>query len=174
MSQLACSTHPVSNDASRETSRFRHAALELGSTFLKVTLAISIYAAITGGYAHLGAAQAGVDPASQLLPNDVEQSDCAVWFVGSSSMSRWATLQQDMAPWVTHNRSISGGTLVEISRRFANEQTPQRPRAIVFYAGENDLAFGVPAPTVGAEFRTFMQRKTAALGVAFVYAHFSP
>jgi lysophospholipase L1-like esterase len=46
---------------------------------------------------------------------------------------------------------------------------PYRPRAIVFYAGENDLDAGKSVERVVADFDAFMARKTSALGDTPVY-----
>ncbi len=137
----------------------RAGAVELAATLGKALVAIGVFFTITSGFAQLRPD----GPAAQPLPNSVD-ARCALWFVGSSSISRWTTLERDMSPWTAHNRSISGATLTELSGRFAVERSPEPPRAIVFYAGENDMAYGVPDATVLKEFRTFLGRKTAVLG----------
>lgn len=79
----------------------------------------------------------------------VAKGDCALWFVGSSSIHRWTSLQQDMAPWATENRGINSATLTDILPRFANIKASEgRPRALILYVGENDIAAGVPVRTV--------------------------
>ncbi|WP_298399952.1 GDSL-type esterase/lipase family protein [Sphingobium sp.] len=89
-------------------------------------------------------------PVTATLPNAGSvQQDCALWFVGSSSIHRWTSLQQDMTPWTTHNRGINGATLADILPRFANIDAAEgRPRALILYVGENDIASGVPVRTV--------------------------
>lgn len=137
----------------------RAGAVELAATLGKALVAIGVFFTITSGFAQLRPD----DVASQPLPNSVD-ARCALWFVGSSSISRWTTLERDMSPWAAHNRSIGGATLTELSRRFAVERSPEPPQAVTFYAGENDMAYGVPHATVFKEFHTFLGRKTAALG----------
>lgn len=157
-----------------DTRRARAALAELTATLGKAALALAVFFTVTGGYARLGVG--GHSPAAGPLPDDVN-SRCALWFVGSSSMSRWTALERDMHPWVAHNRAIGGATLTELSARFAAERPRKVPRAVVFYAGENDLAYGVPADVVVAEFRTFLARKRASLGstpVLFVSVKPSP
>lgn len=84
-----------------------------------------------------------------LPDNGVAAQGCALWFVGSSSIHRWTSLQQDMAPWITHNRGINSATLPDILPRFANIGPAEgRPRALILYVGENDIANGVPVRTV--------------------------
>jgi lysophospholipase L1-like esterase len=133
-------------------------------TLGKASLALAVFGTLFFGSQWSAHRQVNAALASLPLPDKIVQGDCAIWFMGSSSMSRWATLQRDMSPWSTHNRSVSGATLNEISRRFANEEDPTPPQAIVFYAGENDIAFGVPLPAVIAKIDEFLRLKNARLG----------
>jgi lysophospholipase L1-like esterase len=142
----------------------RSALGEAIRTLGKAALALGVFGTLFFGSQWSAHRQVNAALASLPLPDKIVQGDCAIWFMGSSSMSRWATLQRDMSPWSTHNRSVSGATLNEISRRFANEQDPAPPQAIVFYAGENDIAFGVPLPTVIAKIDEFLHLKNTKLG----------
>lgn len=137
---------------------------EIAATFGKVALALGVFAAVMFGWQQIQGRNMQALANSLPLPNETEQDGCAVWFVGSSSMRRWDSLQRDMRPWSAHNRSIGGATLDEIGTRFSNEENPQPPQAVVFYAGENDLAFGVPVKTAVSRFETFMRNKTERLG----------
>jgi lysophospholipase L1-like esterase len=56
-----------------------------------------------------------------------------------------------------------------VNRWFDQVVAPYRSRAIVFYAGENDIAAGKSVERVLADFDTFMRRKTAAMGQTPVY-----
>jgi lysophospholipase L1-like esterase len=56
-----------------------------------------------------------------------------------------------------------------VNRWFDEIVAPYRPRAIVFYAGENDIDAGKSAQRVVDDFDAFMLRKTAALGKTPVY-----
>ncbi len=68
---------------------------------------------------------------------------CMLWFVGSSSVHRWSTLERDMTPWSAHNRGIEGATLSEIVPLFGKVAPSEgKPVAIILYAGENDIAAG--------------------------------
>jgi lysophospholipase L1-like esterase len=113
--------------------------------------------------------------AASPLPDDVGQDACAIWFVGSSSMRNWNDIQTDMAPWTTHDRSIGGASLVELTSRFGNGRNPHPPQAIVFYAGENDLAYGVPAAKVTQEFVAFLKLKRKRMGsVPLIFVSVKP
>lgn len=89
---------------------------------------------------------------------------CALWFVGSSSIHRWTSLAPDMAPWETENRGIDGALLTDILPRFANVGRREgRPRAIIVYVGENDLAQGVPLRTVMRQVAAFFDLRDRLL-----------
>lgn len=95
---------------------------------------------------------------------------CQVLFVGSSSIVKWKdTLATDMAPMPVINRGFGGSHIEYVNRWFDQIVAPYRPRAIVFYAGENDIDAGKPVERVVADFVEFMTRKTQALGKTPVY-----
>ena len=71
---------------------------------------------------------------------------CALLFVGSSSIRLWSSLAEDMAPLPVINRGFGGSTISQSNLYLDRIVAPYHPRAIVFYAGENDLDAGqVPA-----------------------------
>ena len=94
---------------------------------------------------------------------------CQVLFVGSSSIVRWRSLAADMAPMPVINRGFGGSYIEHVNRWFDKIVAPYRPRAIVFYAGDNDIDAGVPVDRVIADFDAFMSLKTQALGATPVY-----
>jgi lysophospholipase L1-like esterase len=95
---------------------------------------------------------------------------CQVLFVGSSSIVKWrATLPRDMAPMPVINRGFGSSHIEYVNRWFDEIVAPYRPRAIVFYAGENDLDAGKSVPRVVADFDAFLALKTKALGPTPVY-----
>ncbi len=72
------------------------------------------------------------------LPDDGgRQGSCAIWFIGSSSIHRWSSLAEDMAPWVAHNRGVDGATIRELTDLFVHRAKAAAPQAIVFYGGDN-------------------------------------
>ena len=102
---------------------------------------------------------------SATLPNAPQrQEECALWFVGSSSIHRWTTMERDMAPWTAHNRGIDDSTYAEILPRFANAGQDPRPVAIILYAGENDIARGVPVRAVIRDLAAFLDLRRRTLG----------
>lgn len=94
---------------------------------------------------------------------------CGYLFVGSSSVRRWTTLTTDLAPLPVLNRGFGGSTIADVDFYFDQVVKPYRPRAIVFYAGENDLAAGKSPEQVTADFRRFLALKDQALGATPVY-----
>jgi len=94
---------------------------------------------------------------------------CPVLFVGSSSIRFWRTLDVDMAPFTVLNRGLGGARISDVNFYFDQVVAPYAPRAIVFYAGENDLWAGEPVEGVVADFQRFMEMKTAKLGETPVY-----
>jgi GDSL-like Lipase/Acylhydrolase family len=95
---------------------------------------------------------------------------CEVLFVGSSSIVKWKdTLAADMAPMPVINRGFGGSHIEYVNEWFDQLVAPYRSRAIVFYAGENDLDAHKPVDRVIADFDDFMKKKTQALGNTPVY-----
>jgi lysophospholipase L1-like esterase len=93
------------------------------------------------------------------LPGGGTDDRCAIWFIGSSTVYRWDDLAADMAPWKTVKRGLDGATFPQLSERFANDSARVPPRAIVLYAGENDLAAGTPVDRVLSERSRFLAQK---------------
>ena len=99
-----------------------------------------------------------------------EQSDAAdpppkdaVLFVGSSSIRLWKTLKEDFPSLQVINRGF-GGSQVEHSVRYADRIVlPYRPKLIVFYAGDNDLAAGKSPNRVAEDFTAFTAKVRGAL-----------
>jgi lysophospholipase L1-like esterase len=95
---------------------------------------------------------------------------CQVLFVGSSSIVKWRpSLAADMAPTPVINRGFGGSHLEYVNRWFDQIVAPYRPRAIVLYAGENDIDAGKTPARVLADFDTFMTLKTRTLKDTPVY-----
>jgi hypothetical protein len=118
-------------------------------------------------------------PLETILSNQVEEFvkadqasppvPCQVLFVGSSSIVEWTTLAQDMAPLPVINRGFGGSHIEYVNRWFNEVVAPYHPRAIAFYAGDNDVAAGKSVERVVADFDEFMKKKRAALGWTPVY-----
>jgi lysophospholipase L1-like esterase len=99
----------------------------------------------------------------------------AVLFVGSSSIRLWHTLAADFPELPTINRGFGGSEIAD-SVYFAEQLVgPYRPRAIVMYAGGNDLADGKSPEQVRDAFGAFVtQARRWAGPVPFAYLSIKP
>jgi lysophospholipase L1-like esterase len=82
----------------------------------------------------------------------------AIVFTGSSSIRLWRTLPDDMSPLYVLNRGFGGAQIAHVNR-FADEIiVPYRPRAVVLYAGDNELTrpFSKSPVAVLGDFRRFV------------------
>ena len=86
----------------------------------------------------------------------------AVLFVGSSSIVGWK-LGEFFAGLPAINRGFGGSEISDALHFMDRIVLPYRPRAIVFYAGENDIAAGESPEQVARDFETFVRRVRAAL-----------
>lgn len=96
-------------------------------------------------------------------------------FTGSSSIRFWSSLKRDMAPLQIVNKGFGGSQIHHVTHYAERLVLSQKPRAIVFYAGENDIAgmfFGRKkrAAEVLQDFRIFCETIHAQL--ASVPIHF--
>jgi len=87
----------------------------------------------------------------------------AIVFIGSSSIKRWTTLQQDFPNHRVLNRGFGGSQLGD-SVHFADRIViPYAPRMIVVYAGGNDINFGKTPEEIFAAFQAFVEKVRAKL-----------
>jgi lysophospholipase L1-like esterase len=92
-------------------------------------------------------------------------------FVGSSSIRLWDTLEEDLAPLPVLNRGFGGSQLAHAIHFADRAVIRYRPRAVVLYAGDNDLdeRTGKSAADVVRDFRTFVGLVHAAVPDARIY-----
>jgi lysophospholipase L1-like esterase len=87
----------------------------------------------------------------------------AILFIGSSSIRIWKSLAADFKGLSVINRGF-GGSQMEDSVYFADRIVlPYRPRHIVVYAGDNDLALGKSPEQVLAAFQAFVRKVHGSL-----------
>lgn len=87
----------------------------------------------------------------------------AILFVGSSSIRLWPDLQQAFPGHQVFKRGFGGSELSD-SVAFADRIVlPYRPKLIVMYAGDNDIADGKTPARILADFKAFVQEVHAAL-----------
>lgn len=95
---------------------------------------------------------------------------CATLFVGASSIRFWKSLKEDFPNRTVINRGFGGSTVWEVDHYFDRVVAPYHPKAIVFYAGENDLWIDKRTPdAIFADFVQFMRLKEKALGATPVW-----
>ncbi len=103
------------------------------------------------------------------------QSSGAILFVGSSSIRLW-DLERDWAGVPVLNHGFGGSTLPDTVHYFERLVTPFAPKAVVVYAGDNDIgSFGRTAGEVAADFAKLAEKMDKQLpGVPLVYIAIKP
>lgn len=96
------------------------------------------------------------DRATPPIPNPV-------LFVGSSSFTRWTTLEEDFPELPAINRGFDGSNFEDLLYYMDRIVLPYRPIAILVYEGTNDVALGHTPQRVAANFRRFVHRVHAVL-----------
>ena len=98
-----------------------------------------------------------------------------ILFVGSSTIVRWTTLQQDFPNQPIVNRGFGGNQIVD-STHFADRIIfPYEPRMIFLRAGGNDIHTGKSPEQVFGEFRQFVATVHAKLPkTEIVYISLAP
>jgi len=81
-----------------------------------------------------------------------------VAFYGSSSMRMWESLEDDFPDLGLLNLAFGGSTLEACVWFFERLIVPVNPRAIVCYAGDNDLGDGKTAKDVLSSFRKLLAK----------------
>lgn len=86
----------------------------------------------------------------------------AVLFVGSSSIRLWK-LEESFPDLKVINRGFGGSQLADAVHFAERIVIPYRPRLVVLYAGDNDLADGKKPEQVLADFKQFAAKVNTAL-----------
>jgi lysophospholipase L1-like esterase len=92
-------------------------------------------------------------------------------FTGSSSIRKWSTLVGDMKPLDVIGRGFGGSQLAHVNEYAGRIVIPYRPRAVVLYAGENDLSWGRPntPESVTEDFKRFVTIVHTPLPETWIY-----
>jgi len=80
----------------------------------------------------------------------------AVLFVGSSSIRMWRT-RECFGDLPVINRGFGGSQICDVNYFAHRIVLPYRPKVIVFYAGDNDIAAGKSPQRVFDDYRQFVQ-----------------
>ena len=98
-----------------------------------------------------------------------------VVFTGSSSIRLWPDLAADFPGIAVSNRGFGGSTLPDVAYFVPRTVLPSRPRVIVLYAGDNDLAAGRTPRQVADDYRAFTRLVRQTLPAArIVYVSIKP
>ncbi len=103
--------------------------------------------------------------------------DDLVLFYGSSTFTLWHDLETRFPGIAAVNHGFGGATLADCNEYFDRLVAPMAPRAVVLYAGDNDLDNGASPELVRERLEHFLLRKRAALGpipMAYVSIKISP
>ena len=96
-------------------------------------------------------------------------------FVGSSSIKNWVEVVQDFPGRPVLNRGFGGSTLADV--RYYEDRVVLRykPRLVVLYAGDNDLAMGRSPERVLRDYRAFVAHlRSVQPGTRLVYVSIKP
>jgi lysophospholipase L1-like esterase len=99
----------------------------------------------------------------------------SIVFVGSSSIRSWNTLGADMAPMLVLNRGFGGAVIAHATHFAERVVLPYEPSAVVLYAGDNDIAFGLSADCALRDFEAFVEHiHTEAPGTLIYFISIKP
>lgn len=85
-----------------------------------------------------------------------------VLFVGSSSIRMWRT-HESFPDLPVVNRGFGGSHISDVIYYVDRVVLPYKPKVLVFYAGDNDIAGGKPAQRVLEDYRKFVKLVHAQL-----------
>lgn len=98
-----------------------------------------------------------------------------VLFVGSSSIRLWSDLETQFGDVPVLKRGFGGSRMLDVAAHVDRLVLPYKPRLVVVYAGDNDLAEGRTPAEVLASFTQFVQAVQAALpGTRIAYLSIKP
>jgi lysophospholipase L1-like esterase len=83
-------------------------------------------------------------------------------FVGSSTIVGWS-LAKHFPDLPAINRGFGGSQMADAARYADRIVIPCKPRTVVLYSGDNDIAGGKSPEQVAADFRAFLDKVRAAL-----------
>lgn len=87
----------------------------------------------------------------------------AILFVGSSSLRLWKTLAADFPGQKVINRGFGGSQISDVIEFTEQIVIPYKPRQILLYGGDNDIAAGESPAQVLVDFKTFVARARSQL-----------
>lgn len=89
--------------------------------------------------------------------------DSCIVFLGSSTIRRWESLQKDFKNVNILNRAFGGSIASDVNLYIDRIITPYKPKKIIYYEGDNDVAFRIPPATIADTTKVFIERVKKAL-----------
>ncbi|WP_285010686.1 GDSL-type esterase/lipase family protein [Pedobacter faecalis] len=89
-------------------------------------------------------------------------------FVGSSSLRMWTDLESVYKDYQAINRGFGGSTLQQANMYIDDLVLKYKPRQVVIYSGENDIAEGATGEETYERFVTFYENLRAGLPKAHI------
>jgi lysophospholipase L1-like esterase len=99
-----------------------------------------------------------------------------ILFVGSSSIRLWNDLEKQFGPSIV-KRAVGGSKMSDCTRYLDRLVFPYKPRQVVVYAGDNDLAEGIPPEDILISFQKFVdgvQRELPTTRISYISIKPSP
>src|SRR5690625_4328076 len=93
----------------------------------------------------------------------VQTEDDSIVFIGSSSIRRWDTLEQDFPGYPVVNAGFGGSHIVDSVYYADRIVIPFNPHTVVFFAGSNDINAGKSPSQVLADYVAFVDKVHEAL-----------
>jgi lysophospholipase L1-like esterase len=131
-----------------------------------VLLTLSVSWLLTAGGAVPGA-QAPPAPATDRWEKDIAAFEArdreapppqgAIVFVGASSIRRW-DIPKSFPEYTTINRGFGGTEMADAARYADRIVIPYKPRLVVVYSGDNDIARGTTSEEVAIQFEKLATR----------------
>jgi hypothetical protein len=99
-----------------------------------------------------------------------------ILFVGSSSIRLWNDLEKQFGPSIV-KRAVGGSKMSDCTRYLDRLVFPYKPRQVVVYAGDNDLAEGIAPEDILLSFQKFVdgvQRELPTTKISYISIKPSP
>ena len=86
-----------------------------------------------------------------------------ILLVGSSTFRFWVTSKEDLSSYPTINRGFGGSQMSDVNYYFDRIVSKYKPKMILVYEGDNDLASGKSGETVFEDFKIFAEKVRSQL-----------
>jgi lysophospholipase L1-like esterase len=86
-----------------------------------------------------------------------------ILLVGSSTFRFWTTSKEDLSGYPTINRGFGGSQMSDVNYYFDRIVSKYKPKMILVYEGDNDLAAGESPETVFEDFKLFAEKVKSQL-----------